>query len=77
MLIELEDSKSRAGIGFSSGVFNEKGCSEVEVLSTPIRVKKLLLFWKKMQKILTFVIPGGICHIWVAVDVPTVMHKSE
>ncbi|KAI5423716.1 hypothetical protein KIW84_030078 [Lathyrus oleraceus] len=24
-----------------------------------------------------FVIPGGICNNWVAVDVPTVIHKSE
>ncbi|KAI5424629.1 hypothetical protein KIW84_030712 [Lathyrus oleraceus] len=24
-----------------------------------------------------FVIPGGVCHNWVAVDVPTVIHRSE
>jgi hypothetical protein len=24
-----------------------------------------------------FVIPGGVCNNWVAVDVPTVIHKSK
>ena len=30
MVIKLEDNKARAGGGFSSEVFNEKGCSRAE-----------------------------------------------
>ncbi|KAI5387049.1 hypothetical protein KIW84_073268 [Lathyrus oleraceus] len=38
-MIKLEDNKSRAGIGFSSGAFNKHGL---------FKMRKLLLLWKRM-----------------------------
>ncbi|KAI5402156.1 hypothetical protein KIW84_066564 [Lathyrus oleraceus] len=65
-MIELEDNKSRAGIGYSSGVIhtgqNEEAAAILE---------------EDAEDSDNFVIPGGVCHNWVIVDVPTVIHRSK
>ncbi|KAI5402069.1 hypothetical protein KIW84_066514 [Lathyrus oleraceus] len=76
-MIELEDNKSRAGIGFSFGVFNEKGLFKSGGFIHADRVEEAAAILEEdAEDTGNFVIPGGICHNWVVVDVPTVIHKS-
>ncbi|KAI5430618.1 hypothetical protein KIW84_034997 [Lathyrus oleraceus] len=76
-MIELEDNKSRAGIAYSSGVFNEKGLFKSGGFIHADQAEEAAAILEEDTKDLSnFVIPGGICHNWVAVDVPTVIHKS-
>jgi hypothetical protein len=76
-MIELEDNKSRAGIGFSSGVFNEKGLFKSGgFIHTGHDEEVVAVLEEDAEDSGNFVIPGGICNNWVAVDVPTVIHKS-
>ncbi|KAI5404802.1 hypothetical protein KIW84_051822 [Lathyrus oleraceus] len=77
-MIELEDTKSRAGIGFSSGVFNEKGLFKSGCfIHTGQDEEAAAILEEDAEDSDNFVIPGGVCHNWVAVDVPTVIHKSK
>ncbi|KAI5411761.1 hypothetical protein KIW84_056725 [Lathyrus oleraceus] len=77
-MIELEDNKSQAGIGFSSGVFNEKGLFKSGgFIHTDQDEDAAAVLEEDVEDSDNFVIPGGICHNWVVVDVPTVIHKSK
>ena len=76
-MIELEDKKSRAGISYSSGVFNEQGLFKSGgFIHADQTEEAAAILEEDAEDLSNFVIPGGICHNWVAVDVPTVIHKS-
>ena len=76
-MIELEDNKSRTGIGFSFGVFNTRGLFKSGGFIHTDRAEEAAAILEEDAKDTdNFVIPGGICHNWVAVDVPTIIHKS-
>ncbi|KAI5423484.1 hypothetical protein KIW84_046439 [Lathyrus oleraceus] len=76
-MIELEDNKSRAGIGYSSGVFNEKGLFKSGgFIHADQAEEAAAILEEDAEDTDNFVIPGGICHNWVVVDVPTVIHRS-
>ncbi|KAI5411746.1 hypothetical protein KIW84_056714 [Lathyrus oleraceus] len=75
-VIELEDNKSRAGIGYSSGAFNEKGLFKSGgFIHADQPEEAAAILEEDAEDLSNFVIPGGVCHNWVAVDVPTVIHK--
>jgi hypothetical protein len=78
-MIELEDNKSRAGIGYSSGAFNEQGLftSGGFIHDDQPEEEAAAILEEDAEDLNNFVIPGGVCHNWVAVDVPTVIHRSE
>ncbi|KAI5424164.1 hypothetical protein KIW84_030397 [Lathyrus oleraceus] len=76
-MIELEDNKSRAGIGYSSGVFNDKGLFKSGgFIHADQADEAAAILEEDAEDTDNFVIPGGICHNWVAVDIPTVIHRS-
>ncbi|KAI5418509.1 hypothetical protein KIW84_042946 [Lathyrus oleraceus] len=76
-MIELEDNKSQAGIGYSSGVFNNKGLFKSGgFIHADQADEAAAILEEDAEDIDNFVIPGGICHNWVVVDVPTVIHRS-
>ncbi|KAI5434518.1 hypothetical protein KIW84_021375 [Lathyrus oleraceus] len=76
-MIELEDNKSRDGIGFSSGVFNEKGLFKSGgFIHTSQDEESVAVLAEDTEDSGNFIIPGGVCNNWVAVDIPTVIHKS-
>ncbi|KAI5445878.1 hypothetical protein KIW84_013922 [Lathyrus oleraceus] len=76
-MIELEDKKSQAGIGYSSGAFNEKGLFKSGgFIHADQAEEAAAILEEDAEDLGNFVIPGGVCHNWVAVDVPTVVHKS-
>jgi hypothetical protein len=76
-MIELEDNKSRAGIGYSSGVFNDKGLFKSGgFIHADQSEEAAAVLEEDAEDSDNFVIPGGICNNWVAVDIPTVIHKS-
>ncbi|KAI5445304.1 hypothetical protein KIW84_013510 [Lathyrus oleraceus] len=52
-MIELETTNPGLALAILQGSSTIKGCSRVEVSSTPIRARKLLLSWKRMQRTLT------------------------
>jgi hypothetical protein len=75
-MIKLEDNKSQAGIGYSSGVFNEKGLFKSGgFIHTGQEEEVVAVLEEDAEDSGNFVIPGGICNNWVAVDVPTVIDK--
>jgi hypothetical protein len=77
-MIELEDNKSRAGIGYSSGVFNTQGLFKSGgFIHTSQDEEAAAILEEDEEDSGNFVIPGGICNNWVAVDIPTVIHKSK
>ncbi|KAI5426215.1 hypothetical protein KIW84_031875 [Lathyrus oleraceus] len=77
-MIELEDNKSRAGIGYSSGVFNDKGLFKSGGFIHADQSEEVAAILEEdVEDNDNFVIPGGICQNWVAVDVPTVIHRSK
>ena len=51
-MIELEDNKSRAGIGYPSGVSNTQGLFKSGGFIHTVKMKRLLPFWKKRKGIL-------------------------
>ncbi|KAI5443931.1 hypothetical protein KIW84_012527 [Lathyrus oleraceus] len=59
--------KSQAGIGFCSGAHDDQ----------PIEEEAAAIIEEDAEDMSNFVIPGGVCHNWVAVDVPTVIHRSK
>jgi hypothetical protein len=76
-MIELEDNKSRAGIGYSSGAFNEQGLFKSGGFIYADQAEEAAAILEEdAEDLSNFIIPGGVCHNWVAVDVPTVIHKS-
>ncbi|KAI5447250.1 hypothetical protein KIW84_014921 [Lathyrus oleraceus] len=76
-MIELEDNKSRAGIGYSSGAFNEQGLFKSGgFIHADQAEEAAAILEEDAEDLSNFIIPGGVCHNWVAVDVPTVIHKS-
>ena len=79
-MIELEDNKSRAGIGYGSGACNEQGLFKSGGFihaNQPEEEEAAAIIEEEAEDMNNFVIPGGVCHNWVAVDVPTVIHRSE
>ncbi|KAI5437176.1 hypothetical protein KIW84_023336 [Lathyrus oleraceus] len=77
-MIELEDNKSRAGIGYSSGVFNTQGLFKSGgFIHTNQGEEAAAVLEEDEEDSGNFVIPGGICNNWVVVDIPTVIHKSK
>ncbi|KAI5397016.1 hypothetical protein KIW84_063009 [Lathyrus oleraceus] len=77
-MIELEDNKSRVGIGFSSGVFNEQGLfkSGGFIHTGQDEEEVAAVLEEDTKDSGNFIIPGGVCNNWVVVDIPTVVHKS-
>ena len=78
-MIELEDNKSRAGIGYSSRAFNEQGLFKSGGFIHTVQDEEAAAIVEEdaEEDSGNFVIPGGVCNNWVAVDVPTVIHKSK
>ncbi|KAI5418068.1 hypothetical protein KIW84_042637 [Lathyrus oleraceus] len=77
-MIELEDNKSRASIGYSSGVSNMQGLFKSGgFIHTSQDEEAAAVVEEDEEDSGNFVIPGGICNNWVAVDIPTVIHKSK
>ncbi|KAI5426829.1 hypothetical protein KIW84_032309 [Lathyrus oleraceus] len=77
-MIELEDNKSRDGIGYSSGVSNTQGLFKSGGFIHTSQDEEAAAILEEDEKDSgNFVIPGGICNNWVAVDIPTVIHKSK
>ncbi|KAI5385419.1 hypothetical protein KIW84_072135 [Lathyrus oleraceus] len=74
----MEDNKSRAGIGFSSEVYNDLGLFQsggfIHVDGN--HEAAAIIEEDEEEDLGNFVIPGEICNNWVTVDVPTVIHKS-
>jgi hypothetical protein len=77
-MIKLEDNKSRAGIGYSSGVFNKQGLFKSGgFIHTGQDEEAAAIVEEDEEDSGNFIIPGGVCNNWVAVDIPTVIHKSK
>jgi hypothetical protein len=77
-MIELEDNKSQAGIGYASGVFNMQGLFKSGgFIHTSQEEEAAAILEEDVEDSGNLVIPGGICNNWVAVDIPTVIHKSK
>jgi hypothetical protein len=77
-MINLEDNKSRAGIGYSLGISNERGLFQSGGFIHTVEDQEAAAIVEddEEEDSGNFVIPGGVCNNWVAVDVPTVIHKS-
>jgi len=77
-MIKLEDNKSRAGIGYSSGTFNKHGLFQSGGFIHTVEDQEAAAVVEDdaEEDSGNFVIPGGVCNNWVVVDVPTVVHKS-
>ncbi|KAI5402412.1 hypothetical protein KIW84_050141 [Lathyrus oleraceus] len=76
-MIELEDNESRAGIGFSSGTFNKQGLFKSGgFIHTGLDEEAAAVLEEDTKDSSNFIILGGVCNNWVAVDIPTVVHKS-
>ncbi|KAI5389625.1 hypothetical protein KIW84_075061 [Lathyrus oleraceus] len=76
-MIKLEDNKSRAGISFSSGTFNKQGLFKSGgFIHTGLDEEAAAVLEEDTKDSGNFIIPGGVCNNWVAVDIPTVVHKS-
>ena len=77
-MIELEDNKSRAGIGYSSGVSNMQGLFKSGGFIHISQDKEAAAILEEDgEDSCNFIIPGGICNKWVVVDIPTVINKSK
>ncbi|KAI5420028.1 hypothetical protein KIW84_043994 [Lathyrus oleraceus] len=77
-MIKLEDNKSRAGIGYSSGVFNKQGMFKSGgFIHTSQDEEAVAILEEDAEDSGNFVIPGRVRNNWVAVDIPTVIHKSK
>ncbi|KAI5431321.1 hypothetical protein KIW84_035483 [Lathyrus oleraceus] len=77
-MIKLEDNKSRTSIGYSSGVFNKQGLFKSGgFIHIGQDEEAAAILEEDAEDSDNFIIPGGICNNWVAVDIPTVIHKSK
>ena len=77
-VIELEDNRSRAGIGYCSGACNEQGLftSGGFIHDDQPEEETAAIIEEDAEDLNNFLIPGGVCHNWVTVGVPTAVHKS-
>ncbi|KAI5398880.1 hypothetical protein KIW84_064315 [Lathyrus oleraceus] len=77
-MIRLEDNKSRAGIGYSSGISNEHGLFQSGgFIHTVEDQEAAAIVEDDAEEYLgNFVILGGVCNNWVATDVSTVVRNS-
>ncbi|KAI5407263.1 hypothetical protein KIW84_053498 [Lathyrus oleraceus] len=77
-MIKLEHNKSQASIGYSSGTFNERGLFQSRGFIHTVEDQEAVAIVEDdaEEDSGNFVIPGGVCNNWVAVDVSTVFHKS-
>ncbi|KAI5419861.1 hypothetical protein KIW84_043859 [Lathyrus oleraceus] len=66
------DAKLSIECGAIAGLFKSGGC-----IHTGPNEEAAAVLEEDAEDSDNFVIPGGICHNWVAVDVPTVIHKSK
>ncbi|KAI5382550.1 hypothetical protein KIW84_070110 [Lathyrus oleraceus] len=75
-MIKLEDNKSWAGIGYSSGTFNKRSLFQSGGFIHTVEDQEAAAVVEDdaEQDSGNFVIPGGVYNNWVAVDVPTVVH---
>ena len=65
-MIELEDNKSRAGIGYSFGVFNKQGLFKSGgFIHTGQEEEAAAILEEDEEDSGNFIIPGGICNNWV------------
>ncbi|KAI5386387.1 hypothetical protein KIW84_072783 [Lathyrus oleraceus] len=67
-------NRSRDGIGFCSGAYNEQGLFTSGGFihdDQSIEEEAAAILEEDTEDLNNFVIPGGVCHNWVAVDVPT------
>ena len=71
-------NRSRAGIGYCSGACNEQGLfkSGGFIHDDQLEEEDVAILEEDAEDVSNFIILGGVCHNWVAVDVPTVIHKS-
>ena len=70
-------NRSRAGIGYCSGACNEQGLfTSGGFIHADQPEEAAAILEEDAGDLNNFIIPGGVCHNWVAVDVPTVIHKS-
>ena len=73
-------NKSRAGIDYCSGAYNEQDLFTSGGFihdDQPEEEEAAAIIEEDAEDVNNLVIPGGVCHNWVAVDVPTVIHRSE
>ncbi|KAI5409936.1 hypothetical protein KIW84_055408 [Lathyrus oleraceus] len=77
-MIKLEDNKSRAGIGYSSGTFNKHGLFQSGGFIHTVEDQEVAAVAEEdaEENYGNFVIPRGVCNNGVTVDVPIVVHKS-
>ncbi|KAI5397015.1 hypothetical protein KIW84_063008 [Lathyrus oleraceus] len=77
-MIKLEDNKSRAGIGYSSGTFNKHGLFQSGGFIHTVEDQEAAAIVEEDAKedYGNFVILRGVCNNWVAIDVQTIVHKS-
>ncbi|KAI5394883.1 hypothetical protein KIW84_061490 [Lathyrus oleraceus] len=77
-MIKMEDNKSWAGIGYSSGTFNKHGLFKSGGFIHAVQDEEVVAVVEEdaEEDFGNFVIPGGVCNNWVANDVSTVVHKS-
>ncbi|KAI5384087.1 hypothetical protein KIW84_071198 [Lathyrus oleraceus] len=66
-------NRSRASIGYCSGACNEQGLftSGGFVHADQPEEEAAAILEGDAEDLNNFIIPGGVCHNWVAVDVPT------
>ncbi|KAI5441170.1 hypothetical protein KIW84_010581 [Lathyrus oleraceus] len=63
--------RSRAGIGYCSGAYNEQGLfTSGGLIHDDQPEEAAAIIEEDAEDTSNFVIPGGVCHNWVAVDVP-------
>ena len=72
-------NQSRAGIGYCSGALKEQGlfASGGFIHDDQPEEEDAAILEEDAEDLNNFIIPGGVCHNWVTVGVPTVVHKSE
>ncbi|KAI5415735.1 hypothetical protein KIW84_040954 [Lathyrus oleraceus] len=67
-------NQSRAGIGYCSGALKEQGLfASGGFIHTdqPEEEEAAAILEEDAEDLNNFIVPGGVCHNWVAVDVPT------
>ncbi|KAI5396524.1 hypothetical protein KIW84_062660 [Lathyrus oleraceus] len=77
-MIKMEDNKSWAGIRYSSGAFNKHWLFQSGGFIHTVEDEEAASVVEEdtEEDSGNFVIPRGVYSNWVAVDVPTVIHKS-
>ncbi|KAI5392951.1 hypothetical protein KIW84_060197 [Lathyrus oleraceus] len=72
-------NRSQADIGYCSGTLKERGlfASGGFIHDDQPEEEDAAILEKDAEDLNNFIIPGGVCHNWVTVGFPTVVHKSE